>query len=178
MEPVIELDSEVLCGMAVSYYEKEIPLDTDIGKYVVKERYLSFGKFVAEGPHAANRVLLFFRHMFVPEIKPMLRYMVQRRFISNFFIEDVGNDVAVAVLYPIHAKASGKVSGLGNVVFIPANLIEAIGCIEAVEERGRIKVSKRRVVYVEEAPLHYIVNTVEKYIGEYFEMFLYTPEKV
>jgi len=61
---------------------------------------------------------------------------------------------------------------------VEANFVKAVGCIEAVEERGAIRVLNRRVVYPED-PLNYIKEAVEKYVSGYFEnMHLYTTEKL
>jgi len=178
MEAVIDVASEVLCGMAVSWLEKEVPLDTDVGRYVARQRYITFGRFIADGNKAASRVLVFFRKLFEADLKPVFRYMAERRFISNFFIEDVDKELKVAVLYPIHTKAAGKISGLANGVIIEAAFIEAIACVEAVEERGRVRALNKRVVYPED-PLNYVREAVEKYLEGYFEdIHLYTTEKV
>jgi len=175
---ILDLAPEVLCGMSVTWFEKEYPFDTDVGEFTIRRKYVAFGKFAVNGNKAASRVLVFFNGLFEADLKSVFRYMVERRLISNFFIEDVGGDVKVAVLYPIHAKASGPISGLSKGVIVEANLIKAIACIEAVEEKGRIRVLNRRVVYPED-PLNYIKEVVEKYVGGYFEnIHLYTTEKL
>jgi len=178
MEAVIDLTSEVLCGMSVSWFEKEVPLDTDIGRYVVRQRFITFGRFIVDGNKAVSRVLVFFKKLFEPDLKPVFRYMVEKRFISNFFIEAVDNELKVAVLYPIHTKAAGKISGRANGVMIEANFVEAIACVEAVEQKGGIMALNKRIFYPED-PLNYIKEAVEKHVSGYFEnMYLYTTEKL
>jgi len=174
---VIDLAPEVLCGMSVTWFEKEYPYETDVGVFEIRRKYIAFGKFVVNGNKAVSRVLVFFNALFEGDLKPVFRYMVERRLISNFFIEDVGGDIKVAVLYPVHAKASGPISGLSKGVIVEANLIKAIACVEAIEEKGRIRVLNRRVVYPED-PLD-LREVVEKYVGGYFEnIYLYTSEKL
>jgi len=178
MESVIDIAPEVLCGMSASWIVKKMPVDVDGMKFVVERKHIALGKFVVNGNKAVSRVLVFFHRVHEADLKKVFRYMVERRYISNFFIEEVGIEIEVAVLYPIHAKASGKLSGMSKGVVVEGNLVKAIACVEAVEEWGRIKVLNKRILYPEDPP-NYVREVVEKYVGGYFEnMYLYTSEKL